>query len=387
MRVAQMGRASGRVMTLAALVAPLAWLMAFAAAPVGAQVKDNAKIFSDAAIQEANDRIEQIKKSHSGHTLMVETYPQIPDELQSDASAQGNQFFPQWAQKRGKELGMEGVFLLICMKPAHFEIAIGDKTSQWLFAPHDRELMTPGLRDALGKKQYDDALLRTVKYVQKHMDQNAAAHGGSGSAVSGGGATGGGAASPTGGGAGSPTGGQPGGNFPYSTRPSCGGGGGMGTLICMGVGVLIVIMVVRGLFRGRAGGYGPGSGGPGNYPQPGGGYGPGPGYGGGRGGGFGTGLLGGLLGGALGGWAQDKFSHRDQGSAGPLPGGGAGDSGGSSSDPGHDTGFSSSGSDFGSDSSGSSGADFGSSSGGDFGGGGGGSDSGGGGGDSGGSDF
>jgi uncharacterized membrane protein YgcG len=373
-------------------------LLLLGATSARAQVHDNASIFSRDAIEEATKTIDQMTTRHR-HTLLVETFPAIPDSMQDDFRSKGKErFFQDWAAERGKAEGASGVVVLICMDPKHLQIDVGNETERKLFTQADRAELQQHLTPALHDKRYDDALTKTANFVLKKYDEHDPPDTGATNSAVG----------P------SPGYTPPAYNPPVFSHPSytsiprasdCGTGG-IQTFFCLFVGVIIVIALLRMVFRNSGGGYGGGFGGGGytgggyggggNYPPP--GYGPGNvgGYGPGyappsRGSGFGSGLLGGLLGGAVGGYAADRLMHRDEGGT-SVPGGGGytappPDAGGSFTP---DTSFSGGGSDFGSssDSGSSSGADFGSSDSGggggsDFGGGGGG-DSGGG---SGGSDF
>jgi uncharacterized membrane protein YgcG len=392
-----------------------------------AQVHDNAGKFSKEAIEQADQTIEQIKVKHR-HTLLVETFPNIPESLQNDFRDKGkNRFFEDWAEERRKAEDVDGVVVLICMDPGHVQINIGNETQKKLFTQADRTELLQHVTAALKDKQYDDALTKTANFVLKKFDEHDRAEtGNTNSAVVPPPAYTPPASTPptyT-----PPTYSQP--NYTHVSSETSHAFGGIGVFLCLIVGVIIVIALLRMVFRNTGGGYGGGGGGGG-----GGGYGgggpsyPPPGYGGGnvggygpgyappsRGSGFGSGFLGGLLGGAVGGYAEDKLMHPNQGgtpsgggysqpagggySAPPPDAGGSFTPDTSSSGGGADFGSSSdsssaSGSDFGSssDSSSSSGSDFGSSSdsgggGSDFGGGGGdGGSSGGDGGSSGGSDF
>jgi len=348
-----------------------------------AQVHDNAGIFSKEAIDQATQVIDQMKTKHR-HSLLVETYPNIPDSMQDDFKNKGKEkFYQDWVVERGRAEGVSGVVVLIVMNPGHLQIEVGNETQRKLFTQPDRTELQEHLTTALREKKYDEGLTRTANFVLKKFDEHDPADTGA-----------------TNSGVGSPTYSQP--PFtvvPHATDCGTGGTGGLSTFFCLFVGAVIVIALLRMVFRNSGGGYGGGYGG-GGYQ--GGGYGgggyqgggpsyPPPGYGGGygpgyappsRGSGFGSGLLGGLLGGAVGGYAADRLMHRDEGGASAPSGGGytapPPDAGGTCTP---DTNYSGGGSDFGSssDSSSSSGSDFGG--GGDSGG----SDFGGGGGDSGGS--
>lgn len=352
------------------LLAPVALLLGAASASAASYgVRDNAHFFSPDAVQQADQIIRQIVQRHQ-HDVLIETIPSIPQDQRQAMEANPRQFWEHYVDQRALAAGVRGVYVLVTRQPAHIQAAVGNVTRQQLFTLADRDELVREIVTQFKAGNYDQGLLAGVHYIQQQMDANAPASSG-------------GAAAPR------PPVGLPG----RSNVPR--GGWGIGGIACVVIGVLVFIVLIRGIF-GRSGssyrGYPPGGYPPqGGYPP--GAYPPGGGYYGGGGSGFGRGFLGGLLGGALGGYAADRWLDRGQQQQGgyvpPPPG----------SDPnaGADTSFSSSGADFGSndpssgadfgsnDSGGS--ADFGSGGGADFGGGGG-SDFGGGG-DSGssGSDF
>ena len=341
------------------LIAPLALLVGVSRAPAASfGVRDNAHFFSADAIKQAEQSIQQIQQRHN-KDLLIETFPAVPDELRDRLAQQGKDaFFSSWTKQRAAQQGVNGVYVLIVKSPGHLEVWDGNKTQQHLFPESAADQLRGQLLAAFRNKQYDQGLIQAARFVQDTMDANGQPAGN------------GAAASPPSG-RGAP--GYP--SFPTRVnRPSWG----IGSIACVVIGVVLVILLVRGIFGRSGSSYGGGYYPPGGYPQggyPPAGYPPAGGYYGGGGGGFGRGFLGGLLGGALGGYAADRIMHPNQGQTGGgyvPPATGGGDFGG-----GVDTGGTTSGGDFGA-SDASSGGDFGSSGGGDFGGGGG-SDFGGGG--------
>jgi uncharacterized membrane protein YgcG len=354
---------------LALLAAPLLVLASSPALAASGGVHDDAHFFSADAITQANQIIQQINQKHH-KDLLIQTFPDIPQDLQAKFQQLGKQrFFEGWTNQQAKAQGVDGIYILITRDPGHLEVWVGNITQQRLFPLSDRDQLKRLLASSFGQKDYDGGLLQGVQFVQKEMDAN-------GSATNSG-ATNSGAIPPIGS---TPPSNFPSTNFPRSGAPSSRGdtSWGFGGLACVVVAVVLGIVFLRGILGRGRGGY---SGGGGGYYPPGGGYAPGGyppqgGYGyGGGGSGFGRGFLGGLLGGAVGGYAADKWMHgQQQGGGGIVPPTGGGADFGS----GVDTGGSSSGADFG-----GGGGDTGG--GADFGGGGGGTDFGGGGGDSGGS--
>lgn len=366
-----------RVLWTFALLMLLAASSAAPAASLG--VRDDAKFFSPAAVSQAEQTIRQINQKHH-RDVLVETIASVPADQQDQLQQLGKtKFFQNWADQRALQQGVRGVYILICRQPSHLQVAAGNVTEAHQFTVADRDELSRMLLASFKQEDFDGGLIQGVNFIQQRMDANAPASGS------------GAAAAQTGTGTSAPL---PSGNTGQTNYPSVPHGQtswGLGGIACAIIGVIVIIMLIRGVMGRAGGGYGrPGGyyppGGGGGYPQ-GGGYPPqggGYGYGGGGGGGsgFGRGFLGGLLGGAVGGYAADKWMHGQQQGGGAVPPTGAG---GGAFDPGNqaDTSFNSTGGDFGSPDAGSGGGG-----GGDFGGGGdtggGGGDFGGGGGDSGG---
>ena len=339
--------------TVAWLLTPLLMLpFATPAQAAASGVNDRAHFFSPGAVTQADEIIHQINQRHHKDVL-VETWPDIPQDMRQEYEQLGKErFFEQWAGNRARGQGVDGILILIARDPPHLQVWDGNKTQQRLFPTSDIDTLKRQLADHFRQRQYDEGLLQAVRYIQQQMDANVPAAGRSGAV---------------------PPVYSPQTNRPLPVpRQSWGIGG----LACLIIGVILVIMLIRGIF-GRSGGgyygggryippggaYPPGGYPPGGYPP--GAYPPAGGYAyGGGGGGFGRGFLGGLLGGALGGYAANKWEQNQQGGYAPPPAGSQDNSSGV------DTGGTSGGADFGAADQ-SSGADFGGGGGADFGGGGG----------------
>lgn len=362
------------------LIALFSLVVLGAAAPVQAQVHDSAKLFSDDAIRQAQQSIDQMLMQYK-HTLLLETYSEIPAEklaafnaLDAKDTKAKEQFYAAWVEERRQAEHVSGVVLLICMKPARLQMEIGNQTQKLgLFTNADRDAMKPKIVEALRAKKYDDVATIASSSILERMTANAAANPVRRPAANN-----------------SPN--SPPAAIPSEPASSRGSSFGFAGLVCFGLAIVLIIFIVMRIIRSRSqqnnGGFGGGAG-PSGYGQGGPGYGNqgygNPGYGGGGGGGgFGRGLMGGIVGGVAGSWlgskvfGQDHTSHTGGDTSGGGSSGGNAPAGNPYDAP--DTGGTSSGADFG-----SSGGGFDSGGGSDFGGGG---DSGGGGGDSGGgSDF
>jgi hypothetical protein len=379
------------------------------AAPAAAQknkpvplngVDDKAGLFSDQAISKARNEIQEIKR-RTRKDLVIQTFPNPPERYKGQRP---EAFMSSWAKRNFDDLGVDGVYVLICKSPPYVQVAVGTVTSKTgAFTAAERDELAklilsrldevPKIRKAAGpdadkkavekkmQEARDQALLAAVTYVRENMvraGQVAGQQGGKG-------APGGGRA---------PEGRQ------EEDRP--GGIPGWVGWVCVGLVVLLVVWLVIGIIRGLTNRGAPGSGGPG-YAGGGGGYG----GGGGGGGGFFSSLLGGMFGAAAGMWMYSHFFGGSTPHAGAAPppaagggddyqsdvgagsttsggeyggdDGGGGGGGGGGDWGGGDAGGGGGGGDWGGDAGGGGGGDWGGG-GGDWGGGGGGGDWGGGGG-------
>lgn len=278
---------------------PLATLVLVCLASVSlAQVRDNTGMFSSQAMQQANADIEQIRRQY-GKDVVVEVFGQIPQEMRDEYQTVGQQqFFNAWMRQRARELGVNGVYVLVCRNPSFLEVGVGQETAKGAFTTQDRNQLASLMLGQFRNGQFDQGLVSGVDFVQQKMQANVGRSGG-----------------------------QP--QYLYQSPGESGqtrtGGRSWLWIGLLVLGVLAVIWMMRKrraaahpAYGGGAGGYqGPGgyaSRGYGGYPQQGGyGYPPQ------QGGGMGRGLLGGLLGGAAGGWLYDRF--RGQGSQSQSQGG------------------------------------------------------------------
>jgi len=317
-----------------------------------AGIHDNAGFFSEAAKADAGRNITELQRTLK-KDLCIETYAEIPADLQQGANLQDkaavSRVVGQWAVKRAREQGVNGVFVLIVKQPAHLQAVVGNETQKQAFTLGDRDTMVSQMLAKLRSKNPDGALREGVSFVASTMRNHASSH-----------------ARPV---TSSST------SFPYSQShqsSTSSSGGWLLPLLIFGVIGWVVFGLIRSMFRGGMSGGGMGPGGnmmPGQQ----------------GGGGFFQSLFGGMVGGAAGMWLYDQFSgsHNSAYGASPEDRPFGGDSGFNS----QDTDYSSSGGSFGDDSNSGGGGFFGGDSGGDSGGGFGGGDSGGGDSGGGGGDF
>jgi hypothetical protein len=156
----------------------LAWL-ALLPAPLRAadgdgEIDDQAAFFSPEAESQAIDIIQSIVAMHD-RDVRVETYSAVPDHLKDDLDRDGrDKFYDDWLNRRAKELGVRGVFILITRTPGRIQVGIDKSTLRRAFTADDRDALREGLATAFRAKRYDQGLLDSLKFLRRRLDENTA---------------------------------------------------------------------------------------------------------------------------------------------------------------------------------------------------------------------
>src|SRR5271157_2798110 len=272
-------------------------LVAFAALAVpqlgAAEVRDRGGIFTAEAIKKAETVLDRIER-RTKIPVVIETIEAIPGLARDSSASEKRTAVERVAEQRARELGYEGVYLLISKNDHVISRVLVKKRYDSLLPLEKRDEVRDTLTREFKGGRFDEGLLKTTALLDSALAE-APAVSGNRRAVPG---------------------------VPAPGRGDVHGAKfGLGTLLLvigLGiVGVLLLLRVLGGVF-GRAGGGYSAPMGMGGMPGPGTGPGPGygPGYGGGSGaprGGFFSGMLGGLGGALAGNWLYDQFSGRHGG--------------------------------------------------------------------------
>ncbi len=151
------------------LVAVLAgWLASagVASAVFPPPVKDEGKFFTADELERANKKIRQIYTDF-GCDVVVETVPAIPADLEAKYKELGrDKFFLQWAEKRAGELGVNGVYVLVCKSPGRVEVVVGGPTGKRRFAGGDRGRIVNKMLGPFRDKKFDEGLTAALDFVE-----------------------------------------------------------------------------------------------------------------------------------------------------------------------------------------------------------------------------
>ena len=167
---------SVRPSSLAAFAVGLALLAAPGArAAADPCIVDGGTFFSRDAASEADDIIRAIRDAY-GRDVVVETYPSVPEHLKDDLAREGKEkFYENWLNRRARELGVRGVFVLMTREPGRVQVGVDRATRARLFTVADREALREILANAFRARRFDRGLLEGLRFVRRRMGENSAA--------------------------------------------------------------------------------------------------------------------------------------------------------------------------------------------------------------------
>jgi hypothetical protein len=146
-------------------------LVSPAAAVFPPAIKDDAKLFSAEAVEKANKKIREIYSTYK-KDVVIETYAAIPADLEKKFKDKGKaEFFKEWAATRGKELGLNGLYILICKEPRYLYMEV-DTRSKKAFKTSDGEKLKKTLFTAFKEKKYDTGLTEALDVVESAFKSN-----------------------------------------------------------------------------------------------------------------------------------------------------------------------------------------------------------------------
>ena len=159
----------------ASMLAPLLATPAIAQAPDDDTfVSDAGRFFSGDALRDAADLIDSIRSLHD-RDVRVETYAEVPAHLKGDLARDGlEKFYDDWLNRRARQLGFRGVFILITRTPGRVQVGVDKSIQRRAFTADDRDALRDALVAAFRDARYDEGLLDGLRFVRRKLDENAA---------------------------------------------------------------------------------------------------------------------------------------------------------------------------------------------------------------------
>jgi hypothetical protein len=144
-----------------------------AAAVFPPPVKDEGKFFSSEGLDKANKIIRRIYADFACD-VVVETFPAIPADLEAKYKELGkDKFFLEWAGARAKEIGVNGVYVLICKSVGRVEVLLHGPAGKRLFAPGDTGRIYNKMLGPFRDKKFDEGLTAALDFIEGKLKAGA----------------------------------------------------------------------------------------------------------------------------------------------------------------------------------------------------------------------
>lgn len=160
---------------LFALALSIGWLglAGHAQAVFPPPVKDEGKFFTAKGLEKANAKIKDIYQKYK-KDVVVETLDALPvDQEKLFKEEGGKKFFPKYGLKRIKELGVNGVYVVISKKPRWAQLEMDPDTRKTVFSNDERDKAYKKLVDQFRNDEFDQGLLDMLDSIEASLQARA----------------------------------------------------------------------------------------------------------------------------------------------------------------------------------------------------------------------
>jgi hypothetical protein len=132
------------------------------------KIVDRAGFFKSESVDTANRTISEIKTA-TGRDVVIETFAELPESdrvkfNRLDRQAQ-DEFFADWAAKRGREMNVKGVYVVACRRPGKFYVTSIEQGASK--ATIDR--VKQRLGESFGRRQFDQGLAGVLEILREDL--------------------------------------------------------------------------------------------------------------------------------------------------------------------------------------------------------------------------
>ena len=156
---------------IAALLAVLG-LTAPALAVYPPALKDDGKFFSKEGVEKANQKIRAIYEKYK-KDVIVETITALTADQEKQIKEDGEaKFFAKMTNDRSKEMGLNGVYLVLCKKPKYLRMHMDPETQKKLFTASNRTATVGKIVARFKEDEFDAGLLDGLKEIESILETN-----------------------------------------------------------------------------------------------------------------------------------------------------------------------------------------------------------------------
>jgi uncharacterized membrane protein YgcG len=135
-------------------------------------VKDDGKFFTKEGVEAANKKIRTIYEKYK-KDVIVETIPALTAEQEKKLKEDGDaKFFAKLTNDHAKEIGLNGVYLLVCNKPKYVRIHMDPETQKKLFTASNRTATVGKIVARFKEDEFDAGLLDGLKEIESILEAN-----------------------------------------------------------------------------------------------------------------------------------------------------------------------------------------------------------------------
>lgn len=158
--------------TLIATLLALLGVVAPASAVYPPALKDEGKFFSKEGVETANKKIRAIYEKYK-KDVIVETITALTPEQEKKFKEDGEaKFFAKLTNDRAKELGLSGVYILMCKKPGYLRMHMDPETQKKLFTASNRAATRTKILELFKEGEFDTGLLNGLKEIESILEAN-----------------------------------------------------------------------------------------------------------------------------------------------------------------------------------------------------------------------
>ena len=145
-------------------------LIAPASAVYPPALKDDGKFFSKEGIEKANKKIREIYEKYK-KDVVVETMTTLTADQERKIKEDGEaKFFAKLTSDRGKEIGLNGVYILVCKQPKYLRVHMDPETQKKAFTASSRTATVAKIVARFKEDEFDAGLFDGLKEIESILE-------------------------------------------------------------------------------------------------------------------------------------------------------------------------------------------------------------------------
>jgi len=136
-------------------------------------IKDDGKFFGKEALEKANKKIRELYQKYR-KDVIIETMASLSEEQEKKLKDESEKkFFGQLLDARAKELGLNGLIIVICKKPRQFQTHADPDSQKRVFTGTRRDKIFAAFRDQFKGEKFDAGLLAGLDEIEAALKAGA----------------------------------------------------------------------------------------------------------------------------------------------------------------------------------------------------------------------